>query len=195
MGARRGAPPRDPDDWFDDSEPIPPQRPSRSPEQIDPEAKTREQAVRPTDDWLAPEPLPPTRRSAPVGNRRLLVAVGIALALLLIGLAAGGVFTSGSSKKTSPPPTRHTVQTTTQTPTQTLAVPAATLKLGDRGTAVKELQRALRSLGYTVGSIDGDFGASTANALIAFQTAHHLKPDGILGPASRAALRNAQPPG
>jgi hypothetical protein len=191
MGSQGRQPPRDPDDWFDEPEQIPPRR-GRAPEPIDPDAQTREQTVTSSDDWLAPKPLPPARRSAPADNRRLLVALGIALALLLIGLAAGGVFSGGSSKKTSPPPTRQTTPTTTrQTPTQAVAVPAATLKPGDRGTAVKELQRALRSLGLTVGPIDGDFGTSTKNALIAFQTAHHLSADGVLGPASRAALQNA----
>ena len=57
------------------------------------------------------------------------------------------------------------------------------------------LLRALSSLGYTVGTIDDVFGASTQSALIAFQTAHHLSPDGVLGPATRAALLNALRPG
>jgi peptidoglycan hydrolase-like protein with peptidoglycan-binding domain len=130
-----------------------------------------------------------------IANRRILVPTGIALVLLLIGLTLGGVFSGGSNKRAKTPLTRQTAPTTTQTPTQTVPLPAATLKLGDRGNAVKELQHALRSLGYTTGTIDGVFGASTQSALIAFQSAHNLSPDGVLGPATRAALLNALRPG
>jgi hypothetical protein len=190
--------PRDPDDWFDEPEPMPPRRPSRASGQVDPDAQTREQTATPVDDWLAPEPLtrkPRSARAAPIADRRILIAVGIALALLLLGLALGGVLSGGGNKRTNTPLTRQTTPTTTQSSTPTLLLPAATLKLGDHGNAVKELQRALRSLGSTVGTIDGVFGASTERALIAFQTAHHLSPDGVLGPATRAALRNALRPG
>jgi hypothetical protein len=188
--------PRDPDDWFDEPEPIPPRRPSRASVPVDPDAQTREQTAPPVDDWLAPEPLTRKRRSAPTADRRILIALGIALALLLFGLALGGVFSDGNKGATPPPTTtRQTAPTTTQASTPTLVLPAATVKLGDHGNAVKQLQRALRSLGFTVGTIDGVFGASTERALIAFQTTHHLSPDGVLGPATRAALLNALQPG
>jgi hypothetical protein len=200
MDARGGQTPRDLDDWFDEPEPEPPRRPSRASLRVDPDAPTRERTTAtPGDDSLAPEPLRRRRRSvrsAPVRNRRLLVLVGIALAVLLIGLALGGVFSGGSNKSANNPPTTPTTPTTPRSPAPaTPLLPAATVKLGDHGNAVKELQRALRSLGYTVGTIDGVFGASTKNALIAFQTAHHLTPDGVLGPATRAALLNALRPG
>ena len=35
------------------------------------------------------------------------------------------------------------------------------LKKGSKGTDVKELQRALKELGYNVGVADGDFGSAT----------------------------------
>jgi Putative peptidoglycan binding domain len=190
--------PRDSDDWFDEPEPMPPRRPSRASVQVDQDAQTREQTATPVEGWLAPEPLTRKRRSArtaAIANRRILIALGIALVLLLVGLALGGVFSGGPNKRANNLPTRQTAPTTTQTPPQTVALPAATLRLGDHGNAVKELQRALRSLGFTVGTIDGVFGASTERALIAFQTAHHLSPDGVLGPATRAALLNALRPG
>jgi hypothetical protein len=190
--------PRDPDDWFDEPEPLPPRRPSRPSLQADPDAQTHEQTATPVDDWLAPEPLTRKRRSAraaPIANRRLLIALAIALALLLVGLALAGVFSSGGTRRANTPPTRQSAPTTTRSSTPTLVIPAATVKLGDHGDAVKELQRALKSLGLTFGTIDGVFGPSTERALIAFQTAHHLSPDGVLGPATRAALLNALRPG
>ena len=131
----------------------------------------------------------------PIGNRRLVAALGLALALLLIGLALGGVFSSTRKKKANAPLTTESAPTTALTQPQTVPLPEATLKLGDHGNAVKQLQRALSSLGYTAGTIDGVFGASTQSALITFQTAHHLSPDGVLGPATRAALLNALRPG
>jgi hypothetical protein len=198
MDARGGQTRRDLDDWFDEPEPEPPRRPDRASLQVDPDAPTRERTTAtPGGDWLAPEPLRRRRRSAPVRNRRPLVLVGIALAVLLIGLALGGVFSGGSNKSANNnPPTTPTTPTTTRSQTPAIPLlPAATVKLGDHGNALKELQRALRSLGYTAGTIDGVFGASTQKALIAFQTAHHLTPDGVLGPATRAALLNALRPG
>jgi putative peptidoglycan binding protein len=196
MNARGGQTPRDPDDWF--AEPEPPQRSTPASEQVDPDAQTRERTGTPIDDWLAPSPLRGRQvslRSRPIRSRRILAAVGIAVALLLVGLALGGVFSGGSKKRANKPLTSHTAPTTTQSPTTAPVLPAATLKLGDHGNAVKELQRALRSRGYTVGTIDGVFGASTQSALIAFQTARHLTPDGVFGPATRAALLNALHPG
>jgi hypothetical protein len=198
MNAHDRPTPRDPDDWFDEPEPMPPRRTSRTSVRVDPDARTREQTAIPADDWLAPEPLVRKRRSAraaPIANRRILIALAIALAILLVGLALGGVFSGSGNKRANTPRTRQTAPTTTQASTPTLVLPAAPVKLGDHGNAVKELQRALRSLGFTVGTIDGIFGASTERALIAFQTAHHLSPDGVLGPLTRAALLNALRPG
>lgn len=199
MNARSGRTPRDLDDWFDEPEPEPARRPSHTSVQVDPDAQTHEGAAIPHDDWIAPVPLRRRRRSlrsAPIRNPRLLVALGIAVAFLLVGLALGGVFSGGSNKSANKPLTTQTNPTTTQSTTPAAPLlPAATLKLGDHGGAVKELQRALRSLGYTVGTLDGVFGASTQSALIAFQTAHRLTPDGVLGSATHAALLNALRPG
>jgi peptidoglycan hydrolase-like protein with peptidoglycan-binding domain len=117
------------------------------------------------------------------------------LALLLIGLALGGVLSGTDEKKANAPLTTESAPTTALTQPHTVPLPAATLKLGDHGYAIKQYQRALSSLGYTAGTIDGVFGASTERALVAFQAAHHLSPDGVLGPGTRAALLNALRPG
>lgn len=195
MDERDRQTPRDPDDWFDEPEHVALRRRSRASGQVDPDAQTREQAALPADDWLAPEAFTRTRRPMPIGNGRLLIAFGIALALLLVGLAFGGVFSGGGKKRAKAPPPSQAARTTTQTTPQTVALPAAPLRLGANGNAVKELQRALRTLGFTIGAIDGVFGTATEQALIAFQTAHHLSPDGVFGPASRSALLNALRPG
>ena len=61
---------------------------------------------------------------------------------------------------------------------------------GDRGDAVKAMQAALISAGYSCGSAgaDGIFGAGTESALKAYQHDHHLTVDGKYGPKSKASL-------
>lgn len=66
-----------------------------------------------------------------------------------------------------------------------------TLKLGDKGDAVRALQVALRDSGIRgVRGItaDGVFGQQTLTALRNYQTARHLVVDGVAGPATRKAL-------
>ncbi|MEZ5862665.1 MAG: peptidoglycan-binding protein [Geminicoccaceae bacterium] len=62
------------------------------------------------------------------------------------------------------------------------------LRRGMQGGEVEGLQRALAARGFRPGAIDGRFGPGTEAALIAFQRAHGLLPDGIFGPITRAKL-------
>jgi peptidoglycan hydrolase-like protein with peptidoglycan-binding domain len=73
----------------------------------------------------------------------------------------------------------------------TVAAPSSTLKPGDQGASVKLLQRALARLGYSPGTIDGQYGPSTTQAVSRFQRAKGLTEDGILGPNTLQALTNA----
>lgn len=67
------------------------------------------------------------------------------------------------------------------------------LKNGMHGEDVKELQEALRKLGYDLGSwgCDGDFGDCTEQAVRQFQTQHGLVPDCHVGEKTIAALKAA----
>ncbi|MCR2045474.1 N-acetylmuramoyl-L-alanine amidase [Anaerosalibacter massiliensis] len=56
------------------------------------------------------------------------------------------------------------------------------LKIGSRGTEVRYLQMNLNGLGYKGVSIDGIYGAGTADAVRRFQAAYGLSADGIAGP-------------
>jgi len=56
-----------------------------------------------------------------------------------------------------------------------------TLEMGSEGDAVRSLQKRLKELGYLSGSIDGSFGVGTQAAVIAFQQASGLTPDGKAG--------------
>lgn len=65
----------------------------------------------------------------------------------------------------------------------------ATLKRGDEGPEVAELQAWLRELGFDG---EGVFGAVTELAVRRFQEAEGLLPDGVVGPFTRAALEEAE---
>ena len=67
-----------------------------------------------------------------------------------------------------------------------------TLRRGDRGPDVVELQDILTELDYPCGSIDGIFGTKTYNALVLFQTEQKLDPDGVCGPKTWKALATAE---
>ena len=56
-----------------------------------------------------------------------------------------------------------------------------TLQYGSKGSRVTQLQQDLKTLGYYTGAVDGDFGAATKRAVIAFQSANKLTPDGKAG--------------
>jgi Putative peptidoglycan binding domain len=66
-----------------------------------------------------------------------------------------------------------------------------TLKLDAQGDDVVFLQRQLKALGVFNGTIDGDFGPQTQAAVIAAQKRLSLTADGVVGPATWAALQGS----
>ena len=58
---------------------------------------------------------------------------------------------------------------------------------------VRVLQRDLDAAGYPPGRLDGLYGPRTRRAVVAFQAAHGLQVDGIVGPRTWAALPCAGP--
>lgn len=62
------------------------------------------------------------------------------------------------------------------------------MKLGSKGVQIAELQADLTKAGYSPGPADGVFGPATDKAVRAFQAANKLKVDGIVSPATQAAL-------
>jgi hypothetical protein len=179
---------RDPeaDDWFDEPDL----------EERRPDAGPNDTGAR-SDDWLDDEADGSQLRPAwahSIDRRMVTVAVSL-VALLIAALAAAGVFSSGGPTTplaTSAPPTVTAPTTTAATTTaQQLPAPNTTLKPADTGAQVTVLQRALRSLGFSAGKADGNYGPATTSALKRFQRSAGLTADGILGPATLRALVNA----
>lgn len=65
------------------------------------------------------------------------------------------------------------------------------LRRGSRGQSVRELQGHLNRLGFSAGIADGIFGAITDAAVRRFQASRRLVTDGIVGPATWAAIFTA----
>ncbi len=66
--------------------------------------------------------------------------------------------------------------------------PATTLRQGAKGASVQLLQALLKTAGAPSLTVDSNFGPATLAAVKAFQQAHGLKPDGVVGPATWKAL-------
>jgi len=195
---RRG---RDLDDWFDETEPP-----------IAPRARTTEPLTRQDataapratgDDWLAGGDVRPTSESQfsvfLYERRREIAALVALVALVALGLALSGAFSNAPARRAAttavPAHTTTTTTTTSSTATQTqsspIVAPSAPLKPGEQGSAVKLLQRALATLGYSPGAVDGNYGTSTQGAVARFQNFSKLTPDGILGPQTLVALNRS----
>ncbi len=65
-----------------------------------------------------------------------------------------------------------------------------TLKKGDKGTAVKQLQQRLKELGYYTSAIDSDYGAKTVAAVKAFQKKNGLSQTGNVDEATLKKLNS-----
>ena len=68
------------------------------------------------------------------------------------------------------------------------------MQLGSSGAAVASLQTQLLALGYWVDTTGGSFDDSTQQAVWALQKAANLPRDGVVGPATWAALQAAVVP-
>jgi hypothetical protein len=73
----------------------------------------------------------------------------------------------------------------------TAALPLPTLRRGDRGAGVVDLQHVLAFWSYYQATVDGDFGPRTVSAVVEWQRALQSlnvgRPDGVYGPRTHAA--------
>lgn len=71
------------------------------------------------------------------------------------------------------------------------ALPTVNLKKGSKGENVKKLQKFLNWFGNYKLDVDGGFGPLTEKAVRKFQRAVGIEDDGIVGPVTRNAMKNA----
>jgi peptidoglycan hydrolase-like protein with peptidoglycan-binding domain len=71
---------------------------------------------------------------------------------------------------------------------------SASLQLGDHGLSVRALQRRLAALKYYPGSIDGNFGTDTLEAVWAFQEVQGLPGEDFVSSAMQRALAHPRAP-
>ena len=66
-----------------------------------------------------------------------------------------------------------------------------TLRKGDKGDAVKALQKRLKELGYYTNYVDGSYGDQTVKAVKAFQKKNGLTDDGVAGSVTLTKLNSS----
>ncbi|MCX4582434.1 peptidoglycan-binding protein [Streptomyces sp. NBC_01481] len=99
--------------------------------------------------------------------------------------------TSAASRDSSPAdPASSTAQTTGSVSQAPQTQVSGTLRSGDSGAAVVDLQQRLAEVLLYVGPMDGEYDQSVADAVRAFQNTRHVKgdPKGVYGPKTRRAL-------
>ena len=72
--------------------------------------------------------------------------------------------------------------------TAAMANAQAAVAWGDRGQDVTKIQQRLRQYGYMDAPADGIYGQATYEAVVRFQKKNGLRADGVVGPATAAAL-------
>ena len=83
------------------------------------------------------------------------------------------------------------VEKSETTKTEEVIAKPGTLRYGDKGSQVKDLQNNLKKLGYFKGDATGEFGNVTKQAVIKFQKAYSLTADGIAGSKTLTKIKAA----
>lgn len=102
--------------------------------------------------------------------------------------AASPALAAGAPMAASPKAPAATTSVAPHPAAPHLSAPApSSLKLGIHNEAVRSLQQSLAKQGYAV-KVDGYFGPGTRTAVEAYQRAHGLQVDGVVGPTTLQQL-------
>ena len=105
------------------------------------------------------------------------------------------IVNSDGSSTPTPEPTEAPTGTVVASSTSQVEASYGTLRVGNTGTAVKNLVQALKDRGYYSGSVTNKYTTAVEKAVRAFQKAQSLSVDGIAGPATQHALYGTVPVG
>ncbi|MCL6626282.1 MAG: peptidoglycan-binding protein [Alicyclobacillus shizuokensis] len=108
----------------------------------------------------------------------------------MLALSALGILSAGTVGGVLP---TTAYAATSSHSTTAVKYPGHLIEMGSRGTYVKEVQQQLNKLGYSCGTADSIFGSKTLKAVKAFQKAHHLTVDGVVGLSTWTALFGSSP--
>lgn len=125
----------------------------------------------------------------------MLLAVLLIIGIIIFGLRAMNGWEIYEKEAAVTPVPTPTVRPIAVTPDMTLVTntPAPTvtpafLANGSQGEMVIQLQLRLQQLGFYTGTVDGQFGNGTKNAVLIFQKQHGLEADGVAGQQTMAML-------
>jgi len=108
-----------------------------------------------------------------------------------VGGAVVGHETTGKDQATTRTTTSTTTSSTARTGSSNMNT-ASTTRTGSMSAydsaTIQRVQKALNDRGYNVGAIDGQYGASTQDAVRRFQQSSGLPANGELGPSTLSAL-------
>lgn len=120
------------------------------------------------------------------GTALLVILIAIALVLMVDTFDLLGQVRYEMSLTPTPLPVMANVMQVTPDPNKPTAEPL--IKNGAEGEEVAKIQQRLFDLGFYEGTVDGQFGQGTQNAVTAFQSQHGLTADGIVGPQTKEWL-------
>jgi hypothetical protein len=167
--------------WELQPEYVPPPRPRRRPPRRTLRGDVRRAGSRVT--ILSPDLPPPQRRL------RAVLAAAALVAFLVLAFTGGGQGTADRVSLEQPPaaatPPPQGAATAFSVATEKKLSP------GDRGPAVRRLQRALVLLGLSPGATDGSYGPRTLAAVRAFQISQGIEPTGVATKKTLKALNAA----
>jgi peptidoglycan hydrolase-like protein with peptidoglycan-binding domain len=112
-----------------------------------------------------------------------LISASMAGALLF----TGATISASSDTTHGPAKSKHAALSSYTAPADSIDN-CPTLAIGDQGGCVNQLQTELNTIDGANLSVDGTFGGATQAAVEAFQQAHGLQQDGVVGPATKQAI-------
>ena len=107
------------------------------------------------------------------------------------GLSADGIAGSKTLAKIAPAlgnSSSSSSSNSSSSNSSSASASSSLLKQGTKSEAVRTLQQNLKTLGYYTGSVTGNFGSLTKEAVYSFQKANGLSADGVAGEKTLSAI-------